>query len=220
MKTLRNTAAICLAFGMIFSSNVFASCPRATPADEKFFDSYSDTASAVYEYYIEPIQKVVKVGKSLSSANPSGQVMVLNEIYKNHAKIAKNGAEMAYFIDTVRGNYRGSNASFKNLDTNAALAMLGASGAQNLKSILQGTTLCVGGVEPQYAQFEISFYGARKKECEQLVASAAARGMADAILVNQVPNGECLKDHIGTARNKWKLWSWYGRNQASYIIGR
>lgn len=202
----------------------YAACPNITPLESNAFKQDAVAAASVFKYYIKPVFDVVKVGVDAVRFNPASiakaEASLLIEVYGNHARLVRNSGEIANLIDTIRGNYRGTQATFKNLTTDVALNMLGQAGAQDLKTTLSGTTLCVGGRPPNYSQFEISFYGLKQEECQKMTTSVAARGMAERIEVNQIENLECLSDHIGKGRSKYKLFSFYGRNQVTFIVGR
>lgn len=226
MNKISNSSwkAIFLIFVFSFIGKTYAACPVIKQTTDDDFASLngSEKSAAIYDHFIKPAFEYVIIDYAVEGVgNPllSGVWSVnqkadfLKEVYANHKRLVKNNADLINLIDTIRNNYRGTNATFKNLTKDVALKMLNQADAQDLKTMFSGVAMCIGGLPPKFTQFEISFYGLKEEECKHLTSAIAVRGIADRIEINQISNAVCLTDY-GTP------WNHYGRNQVTYIIGR
>lgn len=204
---------------MIFNAQATAQtrigCPLVIPQHEGWLnEKINDASELVLEHYIKPALAITQAGGYLS--NPGGSASgLLSEIYENQVVLAKKDVVLLNLVQSIQLAYQ--RFSTEKLNTEGALALLGAQGETEARAVLGGSAMCVSPADSP-VKFQISFYGMRKKECEALTRRLNMRHLAEKVLVNGSEELTCVVDHRGSPRQKWKLFSNYGRNQVTFVF--
>lgn len=211
---------------------VNAVCPRIQPMGLDEMDSkYEKTANLVLKHYFYPVMEVFSGPAKVASGivanggiyatyffNPAGAAsQALIDIYDSHVLVAKKDAFLTYLVQSIQGAYQGQ-PTFDGLTTKVAFAMLGKREGAEIASVLGKTVACVAPSPENSSTFEVAFYGLRKTDCERLQRKFNSALIANAVYVNNRTDGVCENDFHGESLKQLRIFSFYGRNQVTYVF--
>jgi hypothetical protein len=209
-----------------------AVCPRIEPMGLDEMDSkYEKTANLVLKHYFFPVAEVFSGPVNVASGilanagiyatylfNPAGVAsQTLVDIYDSHILVAKKDIFLTYLVMSIQQTYAGQ-STFDGLTTKVALDILGRKEGAEVASVLGKTIACVAPSPENPSKFEVAFYGLRKTDCERLQRRFNTATLATAVYVNNSVGGICQSDFGGESLKQLRLFSYYGRNQVTYVF--